>query len=67
MGIKKSTESFAWAKQNFLNSENAANESIALPIYPELADEQIEFIVKEINNFLNSVCPKSPFSSLRLR
>jgi dTDP-4-amino-4,6-dideoxygalactose transaminase len=40
---------------NFVNSENAANESIALPIYPELRDEQIEYIVKEINNFLNRV------------
>jgi dTDP-4-amino-4,6-dideoxygalactose transaminase len=39
-------------KTNFVNSENAANESIALPIYPELADEQIEYVVKEIENGL---------------
>jgi dTDP-4-amino-4,6-dideoxygalactose transaminase len=39
-------------KTNFTNSEKAANETIALPIYPELTNEQIEFVVKEISNFL---------------
>lgn len=36
----------------FVNSENAANESIALPIYPELTNEQIGFVVQEIKDFI---------------
>lgn len=38
-------------KTSFINSENAANQSIALPIYPELTNEQIEFIVQSIFQF----------------
>jgi dTDP-4-amino-4,6-dideoxygalactose transaminase len=38
-------------KSNFVNSENAANESIALPIYPELTTEQIGYVVDSIRRF----------------
>lgn len=37
---------------SFVNSENAANQSIALPIYPELTDEQINFVVDSIKEYI---------------
>lgn len=39
-------------KSNFENSERAANETIALPIYPELSEEQIRFVVDSIKEFI---------------
>lgn len=41
-------------KTSFKNSENAANQSIALPIYPELTDEQINYVVECISEFMKS-------------
>lgn len=34
-------------------AEFAASKSIALPIYPELTEDQIEFVVQKISEFLN--------------
>lgn len=50
-------ECFANLKSRFENSkfthsEKAANQSLALPIYPELSEEQINFVVQEIKNFI---------------
>ncbi|MBK8982222.1 MAG: DegT/DnrJ/EryC1/StrS family aminotransferase [Ignavibacteria bacterium] len=42
-----------YKKGDFPVSEWCAADSIALPIYPELTNEQIEFTVKTISNFLN--------------
>ncbi len=36
----------------FVNAEFAAEHSLALPIYPELSSEQIEYIVEKIKEFL---------------
>jgi dTDP-4-amino-4,6-dideoxygalactose transaminase len=36
---------------DFPESEKAANHTIALPIYPELTKEQIEFVAKTVNEF----------------
>ena len=47
-------ECFAYLKyQNgdFPFAEEAATHTLALPIYPELTDEQIEFVVDKINDF----------------
>ncbi|HMS63869.1 MAG TPA: DegT/DnrJ/EryC1/StrS family aminotransferase [Ignavibacteria bacterium] len=41
-----------YKKGQFQVSELCANDSVALPIYPELTNEQIEFTVKTISNFL---------------
>ena len=37
---------------DFTNADFAANTSLALPIYPELSDEQITFVVECIKQFL---------------
>ncbi len=36
----------------FLNANFAANQSLALPIYPELSEEQIRYVVETIKEFL---------------
>ncbi len=36
---------------DFIESEKAANSTIALPIYPELSKEQIEFVAQTVNEF----------------
>ncbi|MCF8298255.1 MAG: DegT/DnrJ/EryC1/StrS family aminotransferase [Melioribacteraceae bacterium] len=38
---------------DFPHSEFAANRSIALPIYPELTEEQITFVVEKISEYIN--------------
>lgn len=42
-----------YKKGQFPVSEFCADTSLALPIYPELSDEQIEFTVKKIKEFLD--------------
>ncbi len=42
-----------YKKGDFPVSEECAAETIALPIYPELTKEQIEFTVQTINKFIN--------------
>ncbi len=42
-----------YKKGDFPFSEECAAETIALPIYPELTKEQIEFTVQTINKFIN--------------
>jgi len=39
--------------EEFPNSNYAAESSLALPIYPELSDEQIKFVVDSISEFIN--------------
>ena len=41
-----------YRKGDFPNSEFAADHSIALPIYPELSEEQIKYVVGKIAEFL---------------
>ena len=37
---------------DFPESEKAGNTSLALPIYPELKEEQLEYVVEKINQFI---------------
>ncbi len=37
---------------DFPNSERAANETLALPVYPELSEPQLRFVVDSIRSFL---------------
>lgn len=41
-----------YADEDFPESERAARETLALPIYPELRTEQIEFVVEKISEFV---------------
>ncbi len=45
--------SLNYKKGDFPISERAASDSIALPIYPELTEEQQKYIVNEIEAFIN--------------
>jgi dTDP-4-amino-4,6-dideoxygalactose transaminase len=40
-----------YKKGDFPNSERAAAESLALPIYPELSDEQLQYVAGQIKEF----------------
>jgi dTDP-4-amino-4,6-dideoxygalactose transaminase len=42
------------SKDAYPNADFAAEHSIALPIYPELTKEQIEYVVKTIKEFVTS-------------
>lgn len=42
---------------DFPNAERAANEVLALPIYPELANKQIEYVVQSIADFFQTTHP----------
>lgn len=41
------------SKDSYPNADFAADHSLALPIYPELSEEQIEFVVNTISEFLS--------------
>jgi len=41
-------------KGDFPESERAAEETLALPVYPELSDAQAEYVVNSVREFLNS-------------
>ena len=43
-----------YKKGDFPVAESAADTSIALPIYPELSNEQLKFVVDKIGEFLNA-------------
>ena len=42
-------------KGSFPVAEKVAGEIIALPIYPELRKEEIEYVCESIKNFVNSI------------
>lgn len=42
-----------YKKGDFPVAEKVSREVISLPIYPELSEDKIEFVVKEISNFVN--------------
>lgn len=42
-----------YSKGDFPVAESAAASSIALPIYPELSEDQISFVVSKIKEFIN--------------
>ncbi len=51
--LQECFSSLGYKKGNFPLAEEAADDSIALPIYPELAKEQQKFVVDEIAAFVN--------------
>jgi len=44
---------FGYKEGDFPEAEKASNTSLALPIYPELSDEQQRFVVGKINEFVS--------------
>jgi len=44
--------SLGYQEGDFLHSERAANETLALPIYPELTDEMIGVVVDAVGSFI---------------
>ncbi len=42
-----------YGRGDFPVSESAADKSLALPIYPELSDEQLQYVVQKIAEFFN--------------
>lgn len=51
---QKCLENFDLAACSFPEAERAAAESLALPIYPELQPEQIEYVAETISRFFRS-------------
>ncbi len=48
------SDHFGYKKDDFPVTENVMNEIISLPMYPELAEEQISFVVEKVNKFLKN-------------
>jgi dTDP-4-amino-4,6-dideoxygalactose transaminase len=40
-----------YVKGDFPESENAAETTLALPVFSELSEEQIHFVAETVNNF----------------
>jgi len=51
--LQKVYKEIGYKKGDFPVAEKASKEVLSLPIYPELSEEKIEFVVKEIRNFVN--------------
>jgi dTDP-4-amino-4,6-dideoxygalactose transaminase len=49
--LQECFSSYGFRKGDYPESEKAALETIALPIYPELTDEQARFVVETIRKF----------------
>ena len=52
--LQECFEALGYKKGDFPVAEFCAESSLALPIYPELTDEQIDFVVSEINKFFHN-------------
>ena len=50
--LQKCFASLGYKKGTFPESEKAANESIALPIFPELTQDQLTYVAEKIDEFL---------------
>ncbi len=49
--LQKAYEFLGYKEGSLPETEKVAKEILSLPIFPELTDEEIEYIIKEINNF----------------
>ncbi len=52
--LQECFSNLGYKKGEFPNAEMAANTSVALPIYPELTEEQLSFVVDKIKEFLKN-------------
>jgi len=49
--LQKAVQNLGYKKGDFPKAEKQAEKILSLPIYPELKEEQLELVVKEIKNF----------------
>lgn len=49
--LQKAFDYLGYAKGSFLNAERAASETVCLPIFPELAAEELDYVVCQVNAF----------------
>jgi len=52
--LQRSIKFLNYKKGDLRNCEKVCNQALALPSYPELNIKKIKYIIKSINNFLNS-------------
>jgi len=52
--LQQAFQSLGSGEGTFPVAEQCANEFVSLPMFPELADEQIEYTVEQINKFMGS-------------
>ena len=52
--LQKCFASLGYKEGTFPESEKAANESIALPIFPELSQDQLTYVVEKIDEFVKT-------------
>ena len=51
--IQKCFEGLKYKKGDFPNSERIAEAGLSLPMYPEMTDEQINYVIQKIKEFFN--------------
>jgi len=49
--LQKIYESLGYREGDLPVAEKASKEVLSLPIYPELGEDKVELVVREINNF----------------
>lgn len=49
--LQQAYRSLGYSKGDFPNSEVAADECLSLPIYPEMSDEQVEYVANNVKLF----------------
>lgn len=52
--VQKCFEGLGYKKGDFPNSERIAEAGLSLPMYPEMTDEQINYVIQKIKEFFNS-------------
>lgn len=52
--LQQAYRSLGYSKGDFPNSEAAADECLSLPIYPEMTDEQVEYVANNVKAFFQN-------------